>query len=77
MLMTDDSKEVVKMPCIHYPVRFEEEQVRALLDSGSEINVMSPAYIKRLGLKTWKINVRAQKIDGSTLETFEMIIADF
>ena len=38
---------------------------------------MSPAYVKRLGLKTRKISVGAQKIDGSALETFEMVIADF
>ena len=38
---------------------------------------MSPAYAKRLGLKTRKTNVRAQKINGSTLKTFGMVIADF
>ena len=38
---------------------------------------MSPTYAKRLGLKTWETNVGAQKIDGSTLETFGMVIADF
>ena len=38
---------------------------------------MSPTYSKRLGLKTRKTNVGAQKIDGSALETFEMVIADF
>ena len=38
---------------------------------------MSPAYAKRLGLKTRKTNVGAQKIDGSALETFGMVIADF
>ena len=38
---------------------------------------MSPAYTKKLGLKTLKTNVRAQKIDGFTLETFRMVIADF
>ena len=65
------------MPCIHYPVRFQEEQVRALLDSGSKVNAMSPAYAERLGLKTRKTNVGAQKIDGSALETFEKVIADF
>ena len=77
MLVTDDSKEVVKVSCIHYQVRFHEEQVRALLNSGSEVNVMSPAYAKKLGLKTQKTNVGAQKIDGSALETFGMVIADF
>ena len=59
MSKTDDSKEVVRMPCIHYPVCFQEtqEQVRALFDSGSKVNAMSPAYAKRLGIKTRKTNV--------------------
>ena len=70
-------KIVVRIPYIHYPVRFQEEQVRALLNSGSEVNAMSPAYAERLGLKTWMTNVRAQKIDGSALETFGMVIANF
>ena len=48
-----------------------------MLNSGCEVNAISPAYAKKLGLKTWKINVGAQKIDGSALETFEMVIADF
>ena len=38
---------------------------------------MSPAYTKRLNLKTWKTNVGAQKIDGFALEIFKMVIADF
>ena len=70
-------KVIIRVFCIHYPVQFQEEQVKALLDSGSEVNAMSPAYAKRLGLKTRKTNVRAQKIDDSTLETFGMVIADF
>ena len=75
---------IVRVPYIHYLVWFQEnqgqegqEQVKALLDSGSKINAISPAYIKRLGFKTQKTNVGAQKIDGSVLETFEMVIADF
>ena len=78
-VIDDSEKVVVRVPCIHYLVRFQEdqEQVRALLDSGNEVNAMTPAYAERLGLKTWKTNVKAQKIDGSTLETFGMVIADF
>ena len=38
---------------------------------------MSPAYAERLGLKTRKTKVGAQKINGSALETFGMVIADF
>ena len=48
-----------------------------MLDSGSEVNAMSPAYAEKLGLKIQKINLGAQKIDGSALETFKMVIADF
>ena len=85
--VTDNRGEKVvlkKIPYIHYPVQFEEDQgqegqklVRVLLDSGSKINAMSPAYAKRLGLKTRKTRVGAQKIGGSALETFGMVIADF
>ena len=38
---------------------------------------MSPTFAKRSSLKTWKTSVGAQKIDGSVLETFEIVIADF
>ena len=76
--MTDGGEEVVvRVSCIHYPVQFQEEQVKALLNGGSEVNAISPAYAKKLGLKTRKTNVKAQKIDDSILETFGMVIADF
>ena len=48
-----------------------------MLNSGSKVNAISPAYAKRLGLKTWKTNVKVQKIDGSALKTFGIVIADF
>ena len=77
--MTDGNKKVVRVPFIYYPVQFQkgQEQVKALLDSGSEVNAKSPAYVERLGLKTQKTNVGAQKIDSSALEIFGMVIADF
>ena len=34
-------------------------------------------YVKKLSFKTRKTNIRAQKIDGFTLQTFGMVIADF
>ena len=84
--MTDGGEEVLleRVLCNHYPVRFQEDskqegkqQVRALLDSGSEVNAMSSTYVEKLGLKTRKTNVGAQKIDGSALEIFGMVITDF
>ena len=70
---------LVRVPYIHYPVQFrkDDSETRALLDSGSEVNAMNPAYAKKLGLRIRKTDVGAQKIDGSSLDTFGMVIADF
>ena len=38
---------------------------------------MNPAFASQLGLKIWKTNVRAQKIDNTTLETYMMIVFTF
>ena len=83
--MTDTSKEATleQVPCIWYPIWFrqkndedEDKDVRALIDSGNEINAIHPAYATKLGLRARKINVGAQKIDRSHLDTFGMVIAD-
>ena len=67
------------VPCIRYLIRFKKSkvQVQALLDSGSEVNAMTPGYASKLGLKVRPTDVGAQKIDGSTLETFGMVLASF
>lgn len=42
-----------RVPCIHYPVKIrkvKKESIRPLIDSGSEVNLMTPAYAKQLGL---------------------------
>ena len=64
---------------IYYPLYFRKytEGVRALIDLRSEVNAMSPAYISKLGLKVYHTNIGAQKIDGSTLEIFGMVLASF
>lgn len=38
---------------------------------------MNPKFAQKLGLHIRKTSVRAQKIDGSTLEIFRMVIAGF
>ena len=78
--MTASSEALQRVPCISYPVQFEGSQageVRALIDSGSEVNAMTPAFAAKLGLSTQPTNVGAQKIDGSTLKTYGMTIAGF
>ena len=58
--MTDSDEEVVvRVPCIHYPVQFQEKQVRILLNSGSKVNAMNPNYTRKLGLKIRKTNIGA------------------
>ena len=78
--MTEASKEdraLDQVPCIHYPVQFKMNKVRALINSSSEVNAITLGYTLKLGLKARHTNVGAQKIDGSTLKTFGMVLASF
>ena len=75
------SKEAIleRVSCIRYSVQFQKDRdnTQALLDLGSEDNAMNPAYAKKLGLRVRQTDVGAQKIDGSHLDTFGMVIAGF
>ena len=64
---------------IHYLLCFQKDNIgiRTLIDLDSEVNTIIPAYTSKLGLKVYPINVRAQIIDGSTLKTFEIVLASF
>ena len=76
----DDDVALARVPCIHYPLRFRKDkknEVRVLINSGSKVNAMTPAYASKLGLRVRRTDVGAQKIDGSTLKTFEMVLASF
>lgn len=44
---------------------------------GSKINVISPTFAKNLGLWVWRIEIGAQKNDGSSPKTFEIVRASF
>ena len=83
--MTDTSKEATlkQVLCIWYLVQFrqkndkdKDKDVKALINLGSKVNAMHPAYVTKLGLHARKINVNAQKIDESHLNTFRIVIAD-
>ena len=78
--MTASSEALQRVPCISYPVQFEGSQageVRALIDSGSEVNAMTPIFAAKLGLSIRPTSIGAQKIDGSALKTYGMTIAGF
>ena len=78
--MTGPRKKALKrVSCIDYLIQFKKDiaEVQALIDLGSEVNTMAPAYAKKPGLQMQKTDVNAQKIDRSTLETYDMVIAGF
>lgn len=52
-------------------------EFKTLLESGSEINIMTQTYIAKLGLSPQKTNIRAQKIERSPLKMYEMTTAKF
>lgn len=68
-----------RAPYINYPLCFKKDQIKfqALLDFGSEINTMVPAYAANLGLNVRPINVGAQKIDSFTFKISDMALASF
>ena len=79
MSITDKKTEeeaLERIPYIRYLVTFKD-QTEAILDSGSEVNAINPAFASQLGLKIWKTNVGVQKIDGTILETYGMVIFTF
>ena len=83
LLVTEASKEgqmfLEQISCIHYPLYFQKNivGVRALINSGSEVNTMIPAYVLKLSLKVHSTNVGAQKIDDYILEIFGIVLTSF
>ena len=51
--------------------------IQALIDFGSDVNTMTLAYTKKLGLQTQKTNIGAQKTDSLLFKTYKMVIAIF
>ena len=69
-----------RVSCICYPVQFCKDKgkdVLALLNSGNEVNAMTPAYSAHLGLKVRMTDVGIQKIDKYLLASYGMVIATF
>ena len=69
-----------RVTCIHYPVQFRDTDkalIQALIDSGSEVNIMHPSFAKQLGLPIRPTDVGTQKIDDTALNTHEMVVIVF
>lgn len=65
--------------CIYYLFCFQKntKSVKALIDSRSKINAITSEYTSKLSFKVRFTNVKAQKIDSSSLKTFKIVLASF
>ena len=81
MSTTGARKEALeRVPYIYYRFQFigmSKAQAQALIDSGSEVNAIYLTFAKQLDLSIRPTDVRAQKIDGTTLDTYGMVVAAF
>ena len=70
---------LTKVPCIRYYITFWKKfvPVSVLFDSGSEVNAIHPTFVRELGLPIRTTDVGVQKIDGTMLDTFEIVIVTF
>lgn len=76
----EDAILLNRIPYIHYIAQFWKEGkkvIRALIKFGNEINIMTLAYIKQLGLQTRQTNIEVQKVNSSSLKSFGIVIAGF
>ena len=47
------------------------------MDLENKVNVINYDFASQLGLKIWKTNIAVQKINGTTLEIYKMIVSIF
>lgn len=61
MLITDGSEETVliKILYVTYSIRFHQDKIWALFNSGSKVNVINLNYARKLDLKIRKTSIKA------------------
>ena len=73
----DENPNLIQVPCIRYPITFRKKSVSALFDSGSEINAIHPTFAWELVLPIRAMDIGAQKIDDTMLDTFGIVVTAF
>ena len=80
------AKELEQVTYIKYPITFPGgvtqdgvalDPVSAYLDFGSEVSAIHPAFAERLGLVMRTTSIGTEKIDGTTLEAYGIVVAAF
>lgn len=74
-LMTASLKALQYVCWIWYPVLFQVEEIRALIDFSREINTMTPVYAIKLGFSIQKTSIGVQKMDSLLQETHGIAFA--
>lgn len=62
---------------IYYSTQFVKFSIKVLINSSSKVNVMQPNFARKINFYICKTNVSTQKIDGSRLMIYRMVIALF
>ena len=70
----DEYSNLARVLCIRYSITIRKKSVLALLDSGIEINTIHSSLARELELPIRPTNVEAQKIDGTMLDTFGIVV---
>ena len=63
--------------CIWYSIIFQKQSVLVLLDLKNEVNAIHLNFARELSLPIRLTNIGTQKIDGITLDTYKIVIANF
>lgn len=74
--MEDTSRLLDRVPYIYYLVYFKKNEIWALINFGSKVKTIIPAYIAQLGLKISKTNVDIKKIDDSILSILRTVLTN-
>lgn len=78
--MTICMKTLQWISCIQYPIQFQESwnrEVGALINSVSKVNAITHAFAARFDFSPQSIDINLQKIDGSALKTYGIVITGF
>ena len=70
---------LAQVPYIRYPITFRKKfvSVLALFNLSSEINAIHPTFARELELPIRTTDIGAQKIDGTMLDIFGMVVIAF
>lgn len=79
MINTIKKNDVIlnRVLCISYLINFQKNKIKTLFNFGSEFNTITLAFVSKLGIKIYSINISNQKNGGSTLKTFGMVLTSF